>query len=116
MFSELFNFVEKLQVEANFDANNEVEKHIVCYVEGIAKYRKEPMTFTPEQIDPYACTHVIYAFASLDPHSYQIITRDEEYDVVQGLFQLNSLLITSNVFIFRWLFSCDCFKAKKSKP
>lgn len=53
-------------------------------MDGSAVYRKEPLTFAPEEVDPYACTHVIYAFASIDPHTFSIIARDEDYDVVQG--------------------------------
>lgn len=56
----------------------------MCYVEGVAAYRKEPLTFNPEDLDPFICTHVIYSYATVDPHSFQITSNDEEYDVVQG--------------------------------
>lgn len=60
------------------------EKKIVCYVEGIAGYRKEPLTFNPEDLDPYICTHVIYAFATIDPINFQMVPNDDAYDVVKG--------------------------------
>ncbi|KAK9881823.1 hypothetical protein WA026_017335 [Henosepilachna vigintioctopunctata] len=63
---------------------NEHEQRIVCYVQGQAVYRREPQTFRPEDLNPFACTHVIYAFASMDPHSFQIMPNDEEYDLIQG--------------------------------
>lgn len=60
------------------------DKNIFCYYESEATHRSEPLAFHPEDIDPFACTHLIYAFATIDPHSYELIPRDEEYDVVQG--------------------------------
>lgn len=60
------------------------DKKIVCYVEAAAAYRKQPLTFTPEDLDPYLCTHIIYAFASLDPVNHHVVSNDEEYDIVQG--------------------------------
>lgn len=62
----------------------EEPKRIVCYVEGQAFYRKEPLTFSPQDLDPFSCTHVVYASASIEPHTYRIEPRDEEFDVVQG--------------------------------
>nr|CAD7425115.1 unnamed protein product [Timema monikensis] len=50
------------------------QKHkVVCFIEGWAVYRKEPMKFsTSKDLDPFACTHLIYAFATLDPHNFVI--------------------------------------------
>ncbi|XP_045475619.1 probable chitinase 10 [Harmonia axyridis] len=59
-------------------------QRIICYVQGQAVYRREPQTFRPEDLNPFACTHVIYAFAAMDPHSFQITPNDEEYDLIQG--------------------------------
>lgn len=88
----------------------------MCYVEGVAVYRKEPLAFTPEDVDPFACTHVMYAFASIDPHTYQIMPRDEEYDVVQGTF---TLIYTASCNIicllhYRSLPFSDRFKEEES--
>ncbi|PSN52638.1 hypothetical protein C0J52_08812 [Blattella germanica] len=58
--------------------------NVVCYVEGWAVYRKDPMRFSSLDLDPFACTHLVYAFATLDPHSYTIMPQDEEYDIVKG--------------------------------
>lgn len=67
----------------NFTAPSS-NKKIVCYVEAAASYRKPPLTFTAEDIEPNLCTHLIYAFATLDPGDYTITPNDEEYDIVQG--------------------------------
>nr|CAD7425113.1 unnamed protein product [Timema monikensis] len=62
------------------------QKHkVVCFIEGWAVYRKEPMKFsTSKDLDPFACTHLIYAFATLDPHNFVIVPQDEDYDIVKG--------------------------------
>lgn len=59
-------------------------KKIICYIEAAASYRKPPLTFTAEDMEPNLCTHLIYAFATLDPGDYTITPNDEEYDIVQG--------------------------------
>lgn len=35
---------------------------VVCYHTNWAQYRKEIGKFTPEHIDPYLCTHIIFSF------------------------------------------------------
>lgn len=62
------------------------EKKVVCYYESQSTHRREPLAFNPDDINPFACTHLIYAFATIDPHSYELISRDEEYDIVQGKY------------------------------
>lgn len=38
-----------------------------------ARYRKDPVTFHPEDIDTSLCTHFIYAFAVLDSSGVHIV-------------------------------------------
>ena len=38
----------------------------VCYVTNWSQYRQNPAKFTPENVDPFLCTHLIYAFAYID--------------------------------------------------
>lgn len=40
---------------------------VVCYMTNWSFYRKTEGKFVPEHIDQRLCTHVVYAFASLDP-------------------------------------------------
>lgn len=42
---------------------------MVCYVTNWAFYRKADGKFVPEHIDQRLCTHVVYAFATLDPET-----------------------------------------------
>ncbi|CAH1396474.1 unnamed protein product [Nezara viridula] len=59
-------------------------RRLFCFVESWSSYRRAPVGFTADNIDPYACTHVIYAFASVDPLTSKLLPLDEEYDVVKG--------------------------------
>lgn len=38
---------------------------LVCYMTNWAQYRPSSGKFLPEDIDPFLCTHVIYALASI---------------------------------------------------
>lgn len=82
----LNKFSGEKKLEKDLDDTTK-EQYIVCYVQGSAVYRRPPLTLAPSEIDPYACTHLIYAFASIDPHNYNLIPRDEEYEVIQGGFR-----------------------------
>lgn len=70
-------------VESIYNPRQDQDR-VVCYVQAASAYRKEPLTFTPDELDPFACTHVIYAFATIDPHTYNMISNDDEYDIIQG--------------------------------
>ncbi|KAL1138265.1 hypothetical protein AAG570_009954, partial [Ranatra chinensis] len=57
---------------------------LFCFIESWASYRRSPATFTAENIDPFACTHIIYSFATVDPITSKVTPQDEEYDIVKG--------------------------------
>ncbi|KAF6212525.1 hypothetical protein GE061_013048 [Apolygus lucorum] len=59
-------------------------KRLFCFVESWASYRREPAAFSAEDIDPFACTHILYAFATVDQQSSKIMPLDDEYDLVKG--------------------------------
>ena len=58
---------------------------IVCYYGAWAVYRKTPMAFNVTDIDPHACTHLIYAFAGLDEYTNKIISLDPKVDIEEGI-------------------------------
>lgn len=43
---------------------------VVCYMTNWSFYRKAEGKFVPEHIDQRLCTHIVYAFASLDPDKF----------------------------------------------
>ncbi|CAF1146302.1 unnamed protein product [Rotaria sordida] len=51
------------QIPVNED---ELKYKKICYFTNWAQYRTPPAKFEPENIDPFLCTHVIYAFAGID--------------------------------------------------
>ncbi|XP_061488237.1 acidic mammalian chitinase-like [Rhineura floridana] len=60
---------------------------LICYVTQWAQYRAGPARFMPENIDPFLCTHLIFAFASMDKN--QITTMDPSDETLYK--QLNAL-------------------------
>ena len=43
------------------------------------------MAFNVTDIDPYACTHLIYAFAGLDATTNKMISLDPLVDIEEGI-------------------------------
>ena len=61
---------------------------IVCYVTNRAQYRPDPAKFFPENIDPFMCTHVIYAFANLENNKLAPFEwNDESTPSFKGLYE-----------------------------
>ena len=67
-----------------FEGNAPRDYKIVCYYGAWSVYRKEPFNFGVGDIDPTACTHLIYSFAGLDATELTIKSLDEEEDIVKG--------------------------------
>lgn len=44
---------------------------LVCYFTNWSRYRTGAGKFLPENIDPFLCTHLVYAFAILN-HAHEI--------------------------------------------
>lgn len=54
---------------------------VVCYFTNWSGYRKSEGKYVPENLDPSLCTHVVFAFASLDPNDLKIVPGDPIADV-----------------------------------
>lgn len=63
------------------------EKKVVCYFTNWAFYRKGEGKFVPEHIDTRLCTHIVYAFASLDPVSLLLKEFDPWADIENSTIQ-----------------------------
>lgn len=49
----------------------------ICYVTNWSQYRQGSARFLPENVDPFLCTHIIYAFAYIDKNTLTIRTIEE---------------------------------------
>ncbi|XP_008184295.1 probable chitinase 10 isoform X2 [Acyrthosiphon pisum] len=66
-----------------FDLN----KKVVCYFASWSWYRYGEGKFAPEYIDKGLCTHVVYAFASLDPNDLTITSGNEWEDFENKFYE-----------------------------
>uniref|UniRef100_G1QUJ7 Chitinase 3 like 2 n=2 Tax=Nomascus leucogenys TaxID=61853 RepID=G1QUJ7_NOMLE len=64
---------------------------LVCYFTNWSQDRQEPGKFTPENIDPFLCSHLIYSFASIENN--KVIIKDKS-EVM--LYQTINSLKTKN--------------------
>lgn len=69
----------------NVRATNTSPK-VVCYVTNWSFYRKGDGKFVPENLDSKLCTHVVYAFSTLDPESLMLKEFDPWADIENGLY------------------------------
>ena len=42
----------------------------MCYYTNWSQYRKKEGQFLPTNIDPFLCTHIVFAFAKLDHNGH----------------------------------------------
>ncbi|XP_051164101.1 probable chitinase 10 [Leptopilina boulardi] len=62
-------------------------KKVVCYVTSWAFYRRGEGKFVPEHLDSRLCTHIVYAFAGLNPDTLLIHPFDPWADIENNLYQ-----------------------------
>nr|QLI34032.1 chitinase 6-1 [Sogatella furcifera] len=59
------------------------DKRVVCYYTNWSVYRPGTAKFSPQNINPYLCTHLIYAFGGLDKDN-GLRPYDKYQDIEQG--------------------------------
>ncbi|XP_050540568.1 probable chitinase 10 isoform X2 [Daktulosphaira vitifoliae] len=70
------------------EAPNDIsKKKVVCYYASWSWYRYSDGKFSPEYIKKDLCTHVIYAFASLEPNDLIMVAGDEWEDIENKIYQ-----------------------------
>jgi len=58
-------------------------QRVVCYYTNWSVYRPGTAKFNPQNINPYLCTHIIYAFGGLTKEN-GIRAYDKYQDIEQG--------------------------------
>ncbi len=48
------------------------KEKLFCYYSKVAKYRNSPMDLSPEKIDPFLCTHLVYYFLEVKEETGKI--------------------------------------------
>ena len=54
------------------------EKRVICYFANWAQLRAQPAKYVPENINAKLCTHIFYAFGSLDSASFEAVPGDPQ--------------------------------------
>ncbi|XP_063589791.1 mucin-2-like isoform X5 [Penaeus indicus] len=62
---------------------SEPERRVVCYYTNWSVYRRGIAKYTPQNINPYLCTHLIYAFGGLTDE-FEVKPFDTYQDIEQG--------------------------------
>lgn len=61
---------------------------MICYYTNWAQYRPGQGKYTPEHIDPFLCTHIIYSFAKISNGQLAAYEwNDENTDWSKGMFE-----------------------------
>lgn len=69
---------------------------VICYFTSWSLYRNGSGRFTPENIDAKLCTHIIYAFASLNSSTLKIVMADPWADADNELYKRATALKAAN--------------------
>lgn len=62
---------------------------VICYYGSWSHWRSKPGKLSPDSIDPYLCTHLIYSFAKIDPITFNIISADPTLDLNENTWSVN---------------------------
>ncbi|KAG5274671.1 hypothetical protein AALO_G00138870 [Alosa alosa] len=65
---------------------------LVCYFSNWSQYRPSMGKFTPANVDPFLCTHVIYTLATISPENKLVTVEWNDEDMYR---QLNNLKLTN---------------------
>ena len=60
---------------------------MICYLESWAIYRPGSNAFSPADVDPFACTHVLFSFLGLNQTDLTVTILDYDYEVTEGGYQ-----------------------------
>lgn len=80
--------LKEVEITLRSDKLKDNRPKVVCYVTSWGFYRKGEGKFVPEHIDQRLCTHVVYAFASLDAEKLIMKEFDPWVDIDNSMFTL----------------------------
>ncbi len=83
----ILSFSVSSSEESKSLSKRQVDTHtrrVVCYYANWSVYRQGTAKFTPQNINPYLCTHLIYAFGGLGKDD-SIQTFDKYQDLEKGM-------------------------------
>ncbi|XP_059479270.1 acidic mammalian chitinase-like [Neocloeon triangulifer] len=76
-------------------ATAQQQKRVVCYFSSWASYRNGDGKFEAENIDPFLCTHVVYAFVGTNPDGTVRILDSWNDISLNGFKRFNNLRVTN---------------------
>ncbi|XP_050410558.1 chitotriosidase-1 isoform X2 [Patella vulgata] len=74
----------------------DASKKIFCYYSSFAQTRAGIGKFLPEDIDPFLCTHIIYAFVDISPNGRDLLKFNWNDDGPNGLYDRTISLKSKN--------------------
>ncbi|XP_014276726.1 chitinase-3-like protein 1 [Halyomorpha halys] len=80
---EIYQFLILTALLAVCISQNIEDKKVVCYYTSWSVYRTNQFVFKPTQINPFLCTHLIYAFGAFDKDD-GVKPFDEYQDITKG--------------------------------
>lgn len=80
----LNNFLSWIVADNIEKRDSTKQKKVVCYYTNWSVYRPGTAKFSPQNINPYLCTHLIYAFGGLDKEN-GLRPYDKYQDIEQGI-------------------------------
>lgn len=86
-FSVIFVAISAVLIVSISDQAQAANYKVVCYFTNWSWYRKDAGKFTPENIDPKLCTHIVYAFTTLDANTLTMKVFDSWADIDNKLYQ-----------------------------
>jgi GH18 family chitinase len=68
--------------------------HRVCYITNWSRYRSGEAKFEIEFVDPFMCSHIIYAYATVDDRKPEIIPiQKDDLGSKKNFFQKKNLFL-----------------------
>lgn len=77
---------ERMAARAADTARRSFDPIIVCYLASWSTYRPAAAKFTPDNVNPFLCTHLIYAFAGISS-KFELKPFDSYNDITQQGFR-----------------------------